>query len=104
MPVNAIVTNTAASTSGIERATTGARAQPQKLNKLTPRTMAIASPKTRLHEVGHRVLDGNRLVGEEERRLDPNGQVGLDLGHGVLDVAPEGEDVAARSAWRSRGR
>ena len=41
------------------------------------------------------MLDGNRLVGEE-RRLDPNGQVGLDLGHGVLDVAPEGEDVAAR--------
>ena len=50
----------------------------------------------RLHEVVHRVLDGDGLVGDE-RRLDPNGQVRLDLGHGVLDVAPEGEDVAARA-------
>ena len=30
-----------------------------------------------------------------ERRLDADGQVRLDLSHGVFDVAPESEDVAA---------
>ena len=48
----------------------------------------------RLHEVGHGVLHGDGLV-RDERRFDADRQVRLDLGHGVLDVAPEGEDVAA---------
>ena len=48
----------------------------------------------RLHEVGHGVLHGDGLVGDE-RRFDADGQVRLDLGHGVLDVAPEREHIAA---------
>ena len=40
------------------------------------------------------MLDGHGLVGDE-RRLDPDGQVRRDLRHGLRDVAPEGEDVAA---------
>ena len=40
------------------------------------------------------MLDGHGLVGDE-RRLDPDRQVRRDLRHGVLDVAPERQDVAA---------
>ena len=42
------------------------------------------------------MLDGDGLVGDE-RRLDPDRQVRRDLGHGLRDVAPEGQDVAARA-------
>ena len=48
----------------------------------------------RLHEVVHRMLDGHGLVGDE-RRLDPDRQVRRDLGHGVLDIAPQRQHVAA---------
>ena len=48
----------------------------------------------RLHEVVDRVLDGNRLVGDQ-RRLDADRQVRRDLGHGALDIAPERQHVAA---------
>ena len=47
-----------------------------------------------LHELVHRMLDRHGLVGDE-RRLDPDRQVRRDLRHGLLDVAPEGQDVAA---------
>ena len=47
-----------------------------------------------LHEVVHRVLNGDGLVGDE-RRFDPDWQVRRDLRHRLLDVAPEGQDVAA---------
>ncbi len=40
------------------------------------------------------MLDRHRLVGDE-RRLDSDRQVRRDLRHGLLDVAPEGQDVAA---------
>ena len=42
------------------------------------------------------MLDRDRLVGDE-RRLDADRQVRRDLGHGLLDVVPEGQDVAARA-------
>ena len=47
-----------------------------------------------LQELIHRFLDGDGLVGDE-RRLDADGQVRRDLAHGLRDVAPEGQDVAA---------
>ena len=47
-----------------------------------------------LHEVVHRMLDGDGLVGDE-RRLDPDGQIRRDLGHGLRDVASERQHVAA---------
>ena len=48
----------------------------------------------RLHELVDRVLDGHGLVGDQ-RRLDADRQVRRDLRHGLLDVAPERQDVAA---------
>jgi hypothetical protein len=40
------------------------------------------------------MLDGDGLVGDEGR-LDADGEVRRDLAHGLGDVAPEGQDVAA---------
>src|SRR6202030_2400047 len=42
----------------------------------------------------HRVLDGRGLVGDE-LRLDPDWQIRRYLGHGSLDIVPEGQHVAA---------
>ena len=75
------MTNTTARTSGTE----GEKADAKDDGDGLPQ---------RLHEVGHGVLHGDGLVGDE-RRFDANGQVRLDLGHGVLDVAPEREHIAA---------
>src|SRR5271166_6658005 len=72
----------------------GAGAQAEA-DQADPKDDGDGLPK-RLHELADRVLDGDGLVGDE-RRLDPNGQVRLDLVHGVLDVAPKGEDVAPRA-------
>ena len=41
-----------------------------------------------------RMLDGDGLVGDE-RRLDTGWQVRRDLRHGLRDVAPQRQDVAA---------
>ena len=92
IPKNAIATNTAASTSGIERATTAPARRP-RLTRLTAEDDGDGLPQ-RLHELVHRMLDGHRLVGDE-RRLDPDRQVRGDLRHGLLDVVPERQDVAA---------
>ena len=70
----------------------GARAQAEA-DQADPKDDCDGLPQ-RLHELVHRMLDGDRLVGDE-RRLDPNRQIRRDLRHGVLDVASEGQDVAA---------
>ena len=48
----------------------------------------------RLHEVVDRVFDRDWLVGDE-RRLDADGQIRLDVLHSALDVTTQGEDVAS---------
>ena len=70
---NAIVTNTAASTSRIERATTAPARNPG-LNKADIKDNGDGLPK-RLHEVGYRDIKRRRLVGEETPWLDPNRRV-----------------------------
>jgi S1-C subfamily serine protease len=58
-----------------------------------PSTMPTASPQG-LHELVHRMLDGHWLVGDEGR-FDPNRQVRRDLRHGMRDIAPKSQNVAA---------
>ena len=92
IPKSSIATNTTASTSGIASATTAPARRP-RLSRLTAKHDGDGLPQG-LHELVDRVLDRHGLVGDE-RRLDADRQVRRDLRHGVLDVVPEGQDVAA---------
>ena len=92
MPNADMVTNTAARTSGIESATTAPARRPSAA-RLTAKDDGDGLPQ-RLHEVGHGMLDRDRLIGEK-RGFDADRQIRLDLRHGALDVSPEGEHVAA---------
>ena len=91
-PDELIATNTAASTSGMDSATTAPARRP-RLTRLTAKDDGDGLPQ-RLHEVVHGMLDGHGLIGDE-RRLDPDRQVRRDLGHGVLDIAAQRQHVAA---------
>ena len=98
MPANAIVAaNIAASTSGIEEGYDEVgKGNPRLANADPVPTMAMASCKAPPRSRPPRCSTATGWSAKESVGLDPNGQVGLDLGYGVLDVASEGEDIAAR--------
>ncbi len=92
IPVAYMTTNTIASTSGTDSATTMPVRQPSD-RKLTSSTMASASTKVR-NELRHRLVDDVRLIGDL-RDLDADRQLGGDGAHRLLQVLAERDDVGA---------
>ena len=92
MPSRSMTTKTMASVSGMASAMTRPGLTP-RLMKLTDQDDADRLPERR-HEFRDRAFDGHRLVRDQDR-LDAQRQFGLRIGHHLLDVFAQRQDVAA---------